>query len=153
MQISAIFSILAAVGVVSAAPHAKRCDVDCPGPIVDYVVKSNDTLTSIAATYNSGICQIATLNHIADPNTLPVAITLKVPTNLCEPDNTSCLTKPGQAQCVVGGPVDWTIRAGESFYSVAQQLGLDYTYLVAANPTLDPLNLPIGQVIKVPVCK
>lgn len=42
------------------------------------------------------------------------------------------------------------IRAGETFHSVARQYNLDPERVIAANPTADPHNLQIGQVIRLP---
>ncbi|KAK2000959.1 hypothetical protein LX36DRAFT_653795 [Colletotrichum falcatum] len=127
------------------------CD-SCPGPVVDYVVKANDTLTTIANKYQSGICQIAKLNSIADPNYILSGATLKVPTMVCEPDNTSCMAKAGTAVCVTDKPATWTVSKGETFYTIAQKLGLDYHFLMAANPNVEPESLDAGQVINVPIC-
>ncbi|KAK1561534.1 LysM domain-containing protein [Colletotrichum navitas] len=149
MQISGLFSILAAVGVVAALPS----NTSCPGATIDYVVKSNDTLTSIANEYKSGICQISSLNKLSNPNYVLAGTTLKVPTSLCDPDNSSCLpSSGGDAPCVIKGPDSWTVQSGETFYIIAQKLGLNYRVLEAVNPDVVATDIAIGQVIDVPVC-
>ncbi|KAK1967310.1 LysM domain-containing protein [Colletotrichum sublineola] len=152
MQISAIFSVLAVVGAVAAAPTGTGCDV-CPGPTVKYIVQSGDTLTRIADALESGICDIAMLSNLADPNSIGLNQTLLVPTSLCEPDNTSCLTKPGTAQCVQKAPSTWTVQEGQTFFIIASKLGLDVKALEAANPNVKADDIAIGQVLQVPVCK
>ncbi|EFQ32497.1 LysM domain-containing protein [Colletotrichum graminicola M1.001] len=150
MQISGLFSILAAVGVVAALPQKS---VSCPGAIIDYVVQTNDTLTSIATKYDSGICQIALLNNLSDPNYVLSGVTLKVPTDVCDPDNSSCLpSSGGTAPCVIKGPASWTVQSGETFYIIAQKLGLNYLVLEAVNPNVEATDIAVGQVIDVPVC-
>ncbi|KAK2026936.1 LysM domain-containing protein [Colletotrichum zoysiae] len=153
MQISGIFSILAVAGVVAALPQSAPVCSNSTSTTIDYVVKTNDTLTSIANTYHSGICQIASLNNLANPNYVLSGTTLKVPTNLCQPDNTSCLpSSGGSAPCVISGPATWTVQSGETFYIIAQKLGLNYLILEAVNPDVEATNIAIGQVINVPVC-
>ncbi|KAK1983783.1 hypothetical protein LZ30DRAFT_780303 [Colletotrichum cereale] len=62
---------------------------------VTLVVEKGDTLGNIARLLNSGICDIAKLNNIADPNLILIGQTLKVTINLAKPDNDSCLNRGG----------------------------------------------------------
>ncbi|KAK2055086.1 LysM domain-containing protein [Colletotrichum caudatum] len=151
MQISGLFSILAVAGVAAALPQTTP---PCSNTTaIDYVVKTNDTLTSIANEFHSGICQIASLNKLANPNYVLSGSTLKVPTNLCDPDNSSCLpSSGGSAPCVIAGPATWTVQSGETFYIIGQKLGLNYRVLEAVNPDVVAEKIDIGQVIDVPVC-
>ncbi|GJC92682.1 intracellular hyphae protein 1 [Colletotrichum higginsianum] len=159
MQISELFSILAVVGVAAALPRVGRghnfghllADL-LPGPVIDYTVVSGDTLTIISQRFSSGICNIADASGITNPNFLSLGQVLQVPTYVCTPDNTSCLAKEGSDTCVEGGPATHTIVAGDTFFLVAQSLGLDVNALLAANEGVDPLLLQIGDVINIPVC-
>ncbi|GJC80421.1 intracellular hyphae protein 1 [Colletotrichum liriopes] len=165
MQISGLFSLLAVAGVVAALPQATpttpssnttasaTATPTCsPGPTIDYTVVSGDTLTIISQKFSSGICNIADASGITNPNFLSLGQALKVPTFVCSPDNTSCLSKGGDAQCVVGGPATYTIVAGDTFFLVSQRFGLDVNALLAANEGVDPLLLQVGDVIHIPVC-
>ncbi|KAK6227496.1 EC90 protein [Colletotrichum tabaci] len=170
MQISGLFSILAVVGVAAALPQATpttptptsasaaatvsaTSSPTCsPGPVIDYTVVSGDTLTIISQKFSSGICNIADASGITNPNFLSLGQVLQVPTYVCTPDNTSCLAKEGSDTCVEGGPATHTIVAGDTFFLVAQSLGLDVNALLAANEGVDPLLLQIGDVINIPVC-
>ncbi|TQN66026.1 Intracellular hyphae protein 1 [Colletotrichum shisoi] len=170
MQISRLFSIVAVVGVAAAFPKATptkhtatsasatasvsaTSSPTCsPGPVTDYVVRSGDTLTIISQRFGSGICNIAYASGITNPNFLSIGQSLKVPTHVCNPDNTSCLAREGSDTCVEGGPATRTIVAGDTFFIVAQSLGLDVNALLAANEGVDPLLLQVGDVINIPVC-
>ena len=44
----------------------------------------------------------------------------------------------------------YTVRSGDSFYSIARRYGTGLDLLLAANPGLDPDNLRIGQQLVVP---
>ncbi|KAK2728173.1 intracellular hyphae protein 1 [Colletotrichum kahawae] len=169
MQTSYIFTtLLAAAGLVAALPQATPTQVTptgtasatvsatptcSQGPVVDYTVVSSDTLTIISQKLSSGICDIAKLNNLSNPNLILLGQVLKVPTQICNPDNTSCLAKAGTATCVEGGPATYTIQKGDTFFIVAGDLGLDVNALLAANEGVDPLLLQEGQVINIPVCK
>ncbi|KAJ0382538.1 hypothetical protein COL922a_012350 [Colletotrichum nupharicola] len=54
-----------------------------------------DTPGQIARLFNSGICDIAKLNNIPNPDFTDVNQVLQVPINLANPDNTSCLNRGG----------------------------------------------------------
>ena len=49
------------------------------------------------------------------------------------------------------GYVNHMIRAGDSFYRLARQYGSSVAAIAAANPSLDPLRLPLGQTASVPL--
>ncbi|KAF9869212.1 intracellular hyphae protein 1 [Colletotrichum karsti] len=160
MQFS-IFTVLAtAAGLVAALPTAttsttgSKPSAAC-GKLGDFhktTVKAGQTLTTIAERYNSGICDIAWQNKLANPNVIFVGQVLLVPVNVCKPDNTSCLTPAGEATCVKGGPATYTIKSGDTFFVVAQSLGITTDSLTGANPGVVPETLQVGQVINVPVC-
>ncbi|CCF31974.1 intracellular hyphae protein 1 [Colletotrichum higginsianum] len=115
-------------------------------------VKAGQTLTTIAERFHSGICDIAWQNKLENPNVIFVGQVLLVPVNVCNPDNTSCLVPVGEATCVTGGPATYTIKSGDTFFAVAQSLGITTDSLTGANPGVVPENLQIDQVINVPVC-
>ena len=54
-------------------------------------VKSGDTLEKIAAANNVGICDIAKVNNISDPNLIIEGQTLSIPVAAGEKDDVSCL--------------------------------------------------------------
>ncbi|GJC88437.1 intracellular hyphae protein 1 [Colletotrichum liriopes] len=160
MQVSIFTVLAAAASFVAALPTATTTAAATPsatcgklGNFHKTTVKSGQTLTTIAERYNSGICDIASLNKLANPNVINVGQVLLVPVDVCNPDNTSCLAPSGEATCVTGGPATYTIKSGDTFFVVAQSLGITTDSLTGANPGVVPENLQIGQVINVPVCK
>ncbi|KAL8349392.1 hypothetical protein RB601_001862 [Gaeumannomyces tritici] len=163
------FSIVAiiAAGFAAAAPQGTapttttaptptgtRAPVFCTaGPVVDYTVVSDDTLTTISQKMQSGICNIVKASNLQNPNFIKLGEVLKVPTNPCKLDNVSCLAKPTEnLSCVKGGASTYTIASGDTFFLVAQKFNLDVNALLKANQGVDPLLLEVGQTIKVPVC-
>lgn len=125
------------------------------GPSVNYTVVSGDTLEKIAAEFNSGVCNIAAVNGLENPDFLALGQVLVVPTDVCNPDNDSCRTPLGTATCVdpsSGVSPIYVIQAGDTFFLIASDLGITLDSLVAANPGVDAGNLQIGQEINVPIC-
>jgi LysM repeat protein len=127
------------------------------GPLTEYVVIPGDTLEKIALQFNSGVCNIASVNRLSNPDFILAGQTLVVPTEVCpaEVDNQSCRTAAGTATCVRPGPGvsnTYTIVAGDTFFLVSSRLGITLDSLVAANPGVNPGALQIGQVINVPIC-
>ncbi|KAK1597402.1 LysM domain-containing protein [Colletotrichum navitas] len=158
MQVS-IFTVLATAASLAAALPANMntptCGPTCglPGNFHKTKVKAGQTLTTIAERFHSGICDIAWLNKLEDPNVIFPGQLLLVPVDVCKPDNTSCMKPVGEATCVKDGAATYVIAKGDTFYVVAQRLGITTDSLTGANPGVVPENLQVGQVINVPVCK
>lgn len=139
----------------ATAKLRRTADTCVDGPSTNYTVVSGDTLEKIAAEYNSGVCNIAEANNLANPDFLALDQVLVVPTNVCTADNESCRTEAGTATCVAadsGVAATYTIVSGDTFFLISSELGITLDSLVAANPGVDAGNLQIGQVINVPIC-
>lgn len=125
------------------------------GPTTNYTVQPNDTLEKIAATFDSGVCDITKLNHLASPDFVLNGQQLVVPTKLCQPDNTSCRTPPGTRPCVLkseGVSPELRIKSGDTFFLIGVRLNITADSIVAANLCVDPGALEVGQVINIPIC-
>lgn len=125
------------------------------GPIANYTVVSGDSLEKIAAEFDSGVCDIAAASGIENPNFIEAGQVLTVPTDLCEPDNDSCITPPGSRPCVPeeeGADPVYEIQAGDTFFIVGQEYNVTVDAIRAANPCVDPSTLKVGQEINIPIC-
>lgn len=47
--------------------------------------------------------------------------------------------------------MQYTIRAGDTLYTIARRFGVTVASIISANPGIDPGNLRVGQVITIPV--
>lgn len=120
---------------------------------VTYIVQPTDTLTRIALSLLSGICDIAKANRIDNVDLIFPNQTLTVPVKLANPDNASCLVaNDSTATCVTGGPSTYTVQANDIFKSIAKKLGITTEALTKANPNVDQFTLMPGDVLQVPVC-
>lgn len=142
-------------------PRALSSRQSCPpgtctdGLPVNYTVVSGDTLEKIAATFDSGVCDIAKANNLASPDFVLDGQQLVVPTKLCNPDNTSCRTPPGTRPCVPKSEhvaPKLTIKSGDTFFLIGTRLNITADSIIAVNLCVDPGALQIGQVIHIPIC-
>ncbi len=98
-----------------------------------YVVKSGDSLWSIAQKYNMTVNELKTLNGLTS-NNLQIGQVLNVGTTSNNTPNTSNT---------------YTVKFGDSLWSIAQKYNTTVNELKSLN-NLTGNNLTIGQVLKVP---
>ena len=67
------------------------------------------------------------------------------------PAPTPPTNRPAPPPATPAAPRKHTIKAGETPYGVARQYGVKLDALLAANPTIDPKRLKVGQTLNIPV--
>lgn len=101
-----------------------------------YVVKSGDTLYSIAKKYNTTVSEIKDLNNLST-NTLKIGSVLKIPspsdTEIEENDNY----------------ISYTIKTGDTLYSISKKYNTTVDTIKNLN-NLTSNTLTIGQTLKIP---
>lgn len=104
---------------------------------ITYTVKRGDTLYEIARRFGVTVDQILAANpEITNPDVISIGQTICIP-----------VEEPGPGTCP---GLRYTIRAGDTFYSLARRFNVTVNDIIAANPGVDPENLQIGQVICIP---
>ncbi|HEX3044483.1 MAG TPA: LysM domain-containing protein [Bacillota bacterium] len=109
----------------------------CPAGRTPYIIRAGDTLFSLAERFGTTVAAILAANPGLDPNAL------RIGQNICIPGvlpPTGCPT----------GTTTYTIRAGDTLFSLAQRFGTTVAAILAANPGLNPNALRIGQNICIP---
>lgn len=53
-------------------------------------------------------------------------------------------------ECPVGQVIDYTVKSGDTLYQLAQRYSTSVNRILAENPGIDPNNLRVGQVIRIP---
>jgi len=111
----------------------------CPPGTVLYIVRPGDTVYSLAVRFNTTVEAIISAN----PLIASFPDILRVGQRLCIP------TQPAFPPCPEGNY--YTIRAGDTLYSIARFFNVSLDDLLEANPGINPERLRIGQVICIPL--
>lgn len=98
-----------------------------------YTVKSGDTLYKIANLYNVSVAALAKANNITNYNLINVGQVLVIPG-----------TTPPPAT------VTYTVKAGDTLYSIATKYGVTVTALASANKITNVNLISVGQVLVIP---
>lgn len=106
----------------------------CPGGFL-YEIKAGDTLFGLGRRFGITVDAIRDANPGLDPEHLRIGQRI-------------CIPAPPPPRPCPGGT--YTIRPGDTFFSLARRFGTTVEALRAANPGVDPDRLQIGQVICLP---
>lgn len=106
----------------------------CPRGASYYTWQAGDTLRSVAQQAGTTVQAMQLVNPDVDFSTIPVG------TDIC---------LPSQSYTCVSG-MAYSVRAGETFTSIAEDFGISVYELAERNPGVDQNNLMVGQVICVP---
>ncbi|MGE6555853.1 LysM peptidoglycan-binding domain-containing protein [Exiguobacterium artemiae] len=99
-----------------------------------YTVKSGDTLYKIASLYNVTVAALAKANNITNYNLITVGQVLVIPGTTPPPTTT----------------VTYTVKAGDTLYSIATKYGVTVTALASANKITNVNLISVGQVLVIP---
>lgn len=108
----------------------------CPGGFT-YAVRAGDTFFSIARRFGTTVSALQAANPGIDPNRLQIGQQI-------------CVPAPAPAPGTCPGGFLYTIRSGDTFFSLASRFGVTLQALTSANPGVDPNRLQIGQQICIP---
>lgn len=106
-----------------------------PATTVKYTVKAGDTLYSIASKYNTTVAAIASANKITNTNLISVGQVLIIPVKQAPPPVTT---------------VKYTVKAGDTLYSIARKYNTTVTAIAKANNITNVNSIRVGQVLIIP---
>lgn len=106
----------------------------CPGGTI-YTIIPGDSYFGLARRFNTTVAAITAANPGVNPQNLQIGQQICIPVAPPRP---------------CPGGFLYTIKAGDTYFSIAQRFGTVVPALVAANPGVDPNRLAIGQQICVP---
>ena len=137
-----------AVGQVLSIPEMFTSEDEMILPnYVNYVVKSGDTLYSIAKQFNVNVDTIIK-DNVLTSNVLKVGQNLKIRLN----DNNiieECIGVDYTTPVSNTQTITYTVKKGDSLYSIAREFNTSVDTLININ-NLKSNNLSIGQVLKIP---
>lgn len=114
-----------------------------PTPTATYTVKAGDTLSQIAANYGTSYQNLASLNHLSNPNEIYVGQTLKLQATT----NTSTQTTTSTPATSTNQGT-YTVKAGDTLSAIAAAHGTSYEALAQANGISNPNEIYVGQTLK-----
>lgn len=100
---------------------------------LNYTIKKGDTFRDLARKFNTTIEAIMLANPNSDPYDLQIGQVI-------------CIPQIQAVNCIYR-----TIRQGDTFNELARIYNVDVEAIINANPNLNPNNLPIGQVVCIPI--
>ena len=106
----------------------------CPRGASYYTWQAGDTLRNVAQQNGTTVQAMQLINPDVDFSALPIG------TEIC---------LPSQSYTCVSG-MAYSVRAGETFTSIAEDFGISVYELAERNPGVDQNNLMVGQVLCVP---
>lgn len=112
-----------------------------PASSATYTVKAGDTLSQIAASHGTSYQNLASLNHLSNPNEIYVGQTLKLQATTSTPAQT-----PTRAASTNQGT--YTVKAGDTLSAIAAAHGTSYEALAQANGISNPNEIYVGQTLK-----
>jgi peptidoglycan endopeptidase LytE len=129
---------VALVGLAAAAPGGPATPTVRPlGSIVltsaTYTVGAHDTLWGIAHRFGASVGQLATLNHLTDPNLIVVGQRLSLPTVSTRPSHTTAHAH------------SYRVSEGDTLASIAARFHTTVSQLTALNHLTDPNLIVVGQ--------
>lgn len=112
-----------------------------PDPGEFHVVARGETLSKIATKRQVDLDTLVALNRLDDPSSIHPGQRLRLP----ERSVATAQTPPSTS-----GSSSHTIQAGENLYRISLRYGVDLDELMAANPSIDPFKLRVGQQVRIP---
>jgi peptidoglycan DL-endopeptidase LytF len=131
--------VLRVPNTTGAGTAASGDPAPAAGPF-EYVVKSGDTLLSIAIEFGVSANDIVAANTLSNPNNLFVGQTIIIPNYQPQAASTP----------IPAVPYEYVIQAGDTLLSIAQQFGVSADVIMQANTLRDANNLIQGQVLFIP---
>ena len=126
----AVFMLLILPLSASAAPLPASGGSGCAQ---FYTIKRGDTLSRIARSYGTTVACLTSLNGIANPNQITAGTTICVK---------ACGSQPGGTY--------YTVKRGDTLYSIARKFGWTAAYLAQVNTIPNPDELYAGRVLWIP---
>lgn len=136
----ALLALLGAQTATSASVVSGLWESPVPPPPscsgIVHVVRTGQTLYSIARMYGTTVWAIVAANHIANPNLIYVGQRLCIPGGAPPPPPS-------------GGSI-YIVRRGDTLYSIARRFGVSLQALITANHIRNPNLIYVGQRLIIP---
>jgi len=116
-----------------------------------HIVVAGDTLSAIARSRGVELEALAGLNQLSSPSMIFPGQRLKLPEQaIVESSEQPVVDGPATVASSPSRPPHHAVQPGENLYRISLRYGLSLNELLAANPTVDPRKLRIGQKVRLP---
>ncbi|MBB1127850.1 LysM peptidoglycan-binding domain-containing protein [Limosilactobacillus balticus] len=102
-----------------------------------YTVKSGDTLSQIAAHFNTTTSALASTNHISNPNLIEIGQQLRI--------NNSASAQKATSHYSTTNNRSYVVQSGDSLSKIAAYHGLNWRSIAAKNNIQSPYTIFVGQ--------
>jgi LysM repeat protein len=113
-----------------------------------YVIQPGDTLTRIAARFNTTVAAIAAANNIPNPNLIYAGTTIIIPGGEGQP--TPPAEPPPNPTPPPSDGGTYVVQSGDTLSAIARRYNTTVQQLVVLNNIANPNLIYAGQVLKVP---
>ncbi|WP_234045170.1 LysM peptidoglycan-binding domain-containing protein [Haloferula rosea] len=111
-----------------------------------HVVAAGETLSKIAKERRADFRQLAELNGLSEPFIILPGQRLKLPDEVMKDEEAPAV----MVEATPKSNQSHTVSGGENLYRISLRYGVSLDELMAANPSIDPRKLRIGQKVEVP---
>jgi LysM repeat protein len=141
-------------GAILVVPYvegitAEGLPTPLPGPY-EYTVQPGDTLGDLAFRFDVSTLAIIEANNLLTPDSLLVGSTLIIPGYTPDAPQASGGTAGGAATGNTDDFVRYTVQPSDTFFSIAQEFGIDPDDLAQANNISDRNVIQVGQELVIP---
>ncbi len=120
-----------------------------PGPY-EYTVQAGDTLGDLAFRFDVSTLAIVEANNLLTPDSLLVGSTLIIPGYTPDTPQSSGGTAGSAPAGTTDDFVRYTVQPSDTFFSIAQEFGIDPDDLAQANNISDRNVIQVGQELVIP---
>ncbi|MGY0276010.1 LysM peptidoglycan-binding domain-containing protein [Limosilactobacillus fermentum] len=137
--------VLKLANTTTASTSSTSSAASTSSSAMTYTVKSGDTLSSIASSYNTTTSTLTSLNNLSNPNLIYVGQVLKVAGSSTSVSTSTSSSSASQA--TTSGTC--TVKAGDTLSSIASSYNTTTAALASANSISNANLIYVGQVLKV----
>ena len=137
--------VLKLANTTTASTSSTSSAASTSSSAMTYTVKSGDTLSSIASSYNTTTSTLTSLNNLSNPNLIYVGQVLKVAGSSTSVSTSTSSSSASQA--TTSGT--YTVKAGDTLSSIASSYNTTTAALASANSISNANLIYVGQVLRV----
>lgn len=102
------------------------------GKIIQYIVRSGDTLSQLAQEYHTTVSSLVSINHIANENLIYVGQKLYIPTHNYDMSHSI-----------------YVVKSGDTLWSISRRFGISVARIVMLNRITNPNLIYPGNVLRI----